>query len=74
MRKLAFCIFENKGADQPSGNCTADQRLYFRYIDGTIPLLPKSEMSSLTPSSEALFVSDLVRYLKERFSYDAAHL
>ena len=46
MRKLAFCICENKDA----GNREADQRLCFRYIDSTIPLLPKSEISSLYPS------------------------
>ena len=32
MRKSAFCICENKGADQLHGNRTADQRLCFRYI------------------------------------------
>ena len=47
MRKPAFCICENKDADQLRGNREADQRLCFRYIDSTIPLLPKSEFSSL---------------------------
>ena len=46
MRKLAFCICENKDADQLCGNRTADQRLCFRYIDSTIPLLPKVQVSS----------------------------
>ena len=46
MRKLFFCICENKDADQLRSNCTADQRLCFRYTDSTIPLLPKSESSS----------------------------
>ena len=45
MRNLAFCICKNNGADQLGSNCTTDQRLCFRYIDGTIPLLPKSEIS-----------------------------
>ena len=45
--KSAFCICENKGADQPVGNREAVQRLCFRYTDSTIPLLPKSEISSL---------------------------
>ena len=31
MRKPAFCICENKGADQLCGNGTADQRLCFHY-------------------------------------------
>ena len=39
MRKPAFCICENKDADQLRGNREADQRLCFRYIDSTIPLL-----------------------------------
>ena len=38
-RKLAFCIYENKDVDQLRGNHEADQRLCFRYIDSTIPLL-----------------------------------
>ena len=36
MRKPAFCICENKDADQLHGNCEADQRLCFRYIANTI--------------------------------------
>ena len=47
MRKPTFCICENKDADQLRGNREADQRLCFRYTDSTIPLLPKSEISSL---------------------------
>ena len=43
MRKLDFCICENKDADQLRGNREADQRLCFRYTDSTIPLLPKSK-------------------------------
>ena len=53
MRKLAFCKWENKGADQLQGNHAADQRLSFCYIESTIPLLPKSEISNLQPSSLA---------------------
>ena len=54
MRKPAFCICENKDADQLRGNREADQRLCFRYTDSTIPLQPKSEISSLYPSSVAV--------------------
>ena len=54
MRKPTICICENKDADQLRGNREADQRLCFRYIDSTIPLLPKSEISSLKPSSVAV--------------------
>ena len=46
MRKPDFCLCENKGADQLRGNREADQRLGFRYMDSTIPLLLKSEISS----------------------------
>ena len=54
MRKSTFCICKNKDADQLRGNRKADQRLCFRYIDGTIPLLSKSEISSRKPSSVAV--------------------
>ena len=47
MRKPAFCICDNNGADQLPGYCVADQRLCFRYLDSTIPLLPKSKISSM---------------------------
>ena len=33
MRKLAFCICKNKGADQLRGHRTTDQGICFRYID-----------------------------------------
>ena len=52
-RKPAFCICENKDADQLRCNREADQRLCFHYTDSSIPLLPKSEIS-------ARFVLDLV--------------
>ena len=54
VRKLDFCICENKDADQLRGNREADQRLCFRYTDSTISLLPKYEISSLQPSSVAV--------------------
>ena len=40
IRKPAFCICENKDADQLRSNCAAHQRLCFRYTDSTISLLP----------------------------------
>ena len=48
-----FCICENKDADQLRRNRKADQRLCFRYKDSEIPLLSKSEISSLYPFSVA---------------------
>ena len=40
-----FCICENKGAEQPPGNRTADQRIYFRYVNST-SLNPNFQASS----------------------------
>ena len=54
MRKPAFCICENKGAEHLRGNREADQRLCFRKTDSAISLLSKSEISSLYPSSVAV--------------------
>ena len=54
MRKQDFCICENQDANQLRGNREADQRLCICYSDSTIPLLPKSEVSSLSPSSVAV--------------------
>ena len=47
VRKPAFCICENKDADQLCSNCAADQPFCFRYINSTIPVLSKSEISGL---------------------------
>ena len=65
MRKPTFCICENKDADQLRGNREADQRLCFRYIDGTIPLLSKS--LAIFCDCTALFVSDLVENQNDCF-------
>ena len=77
MSKPAFCICD-KGVDQVHSNCTADQHLFFCYIDSTIPLPPKSEISSLWPPSVAVqagcFLSDLVGNPEDRFSREAAHI
>ena len=54
MRKTFFCICRNKEADQLRSNSEADQHLCFRYIASTIPLCPKSEISSLLPFSVAV--------------------
>ena len=76
MRKPAFCICENKDADQLRGNREADQRLCFRYTDSTIPLLSKSEISSAHYNCDctAGFVSDQVRNPEDRFSQNEAQL
>ena len=73
MRKPDFFKCENKDADQLRGNREAYQRLYFRYIDRTIPQLSKSEISSLYyllwPLSPVC-----VGNPEDRFSHDEAHL
>ena len=46
IRKPTFCICENKDADQLRGNREADQRLWFRYINSTIPLLPNTKFQA----------------------------
>ena len=40
-----ICIGENKDADQLRGNREADQRLCFRHMDSTIPLLLINKVS-----------------------------
>ena len=47
MRKPDFYICENKDSDQLHGDRAADQHLCFHYIDSTIPLLSKSQISSI---------------------------
>ena len=51
LRKPAFCIYEDKGADQLRDKHAADQRLCFRKICSTLTLLSKSEISILKQSS-----------------------
>ena len=77
MRKPTFCICENKDADQLHGNSEADQRLCFHYTDTTISLLPKSEISSLEPSSVTVqpgLCRGLVGNAEDLFSHNEAHL
>ena len=45
---------------QIRGNREADQRLCFRHMDSAIPLLSKSEISSLYPSSVTIFLISTV--------------
>ena len=47
VREQDFCRCDNKDADQLRGDREADQRLCFRHLDSSIPLLSKSEISSL---------------------------
>ena len=77
VRKLAFCICENKDADQLRGNREADQRLCFRYTDSAIPLLTKSEnykLLAILCGCTAWFVWDMVGNPEVRFSHNEAHI
>ena len=76
MRKPAFCICENKDADQLRGNREADQHLCFRYTYSTIPLLSKSQISSLYPSSVVVQpgLCHTVSKIEDRFSHNEAHI
>ena len=76
MRKPTFCICENKDADQLRDNREADQRLCFRYIDSTIPLLSSPKFHA---SSHLLYLYSLVcvgpgRKPERLFSHDAAQI
>ena len=73
MRETDFCLCENKGVDQLCSNCTADQRLCFHYTESTIPLLSRSGISSLKPTS-VLVCSSLVGNHEDCFFRFAAHI
>ena len=75
-KKTNILHMRKQDADQLCGNREADQRLCFHYIDSTIPLLSKSEISSLYPSSVAV-QPDLCRTRSETrswFSHDVAQI
>ena len=77
MRKPAFCICENKDADQLHGNREADQRLCFRYIEIASPfllLIQSFKPTAIFCGCTARFVSDLVGNPEDRFSRDVAYL
>ena len=76
VRKPAFCVCENKDADQLHGNREADQPLCFRYIESTFPLLPKYEIQPLAIlcGCTAWFMWDLVGNPEDRFSHNEAHM
>ena len=69
MRKHAFCILENKGEDQLSGNRAADQRLCFHYVESTSPLKFQASSHLLL-----LYSQDGVRNPEDRFSHETAQL
>ena len=76
VRKPAFCICENKNADQLRSNREADQRLFSRYIDIVQSLhflTPKFQASS---HLRLLYSQVCVRpgYPEDRFSHNKAQM
>ena len=76
MRKPAFCICENKDADQLCGNREADQRLCFPYIYSTISTFYNRNFKTIASfcKCRARFGSDLFGNPEDRFSHNKAHL
>ena len=75
MRNPAFCICENKGADQLHSNNAADQRLCFCYIVQFLYFLKQIfKPLAIFCCCKAPFVSDLDGNTKDRFSHYAAHM
>ena len=73
---MLFAYMQNKGADQLRIKRTADQHLCIHYKKSTIPLLSKSEISSLLISSVAV-QPGLYRpgqKPEDRFSRDTDHV
>ena len=76
MRKLAFCICENKGADQLCGNRTTDQAFVFatQIVQSLFFLNPKFQASSHLLWLYSPIMSDLVENSEDRFSHNEAHI
>ena len=74
MRKPAFCICKNKDADQLRSNHEADQRLCFRYIDSTIPLLPIYPKFQASSHLVWLYSAVCVGNPEDRFSQNEAQI
>ena len=74
MSKPAFCICENKDADQLRGNREADQRLCFRYTDSTILYFLNFKHLDILCNCTVRFVLDQVRNPEDRFSHNEADM
>ena len=76
MRKIKFCICDDKDADQLHGNREADQCLCFRYTDSAIPLffeIRSFKSLAIFCGCAARFVSEQVGKPERLFSHDAAY-
>ena len=77
MRKLDFCLGENKDAINCAVTAQLISAFVLRYTDSTIPLLLKSEISSFYPSSvtvQAGLCRTLLETGKTVFVCDAAQI
>ena len=76
IRKPAFRICENKGADKLYSSYETDQRLCFRYMDSAIPLLTKFKECShfLCMCLYSLVCVEPGQNPKDRFCRDVAHI
>ena len=71
MRKPAFCIWENKGADQLRGYGAADLISTFVYATSIVQSLFFLNLA-IVCCCRAWFLFDLVRNPEDRFSHDTA--
>ena len=69
-----FCLCKNKGADQLSKNCKADQHPCFRYTDNTIFILLISKILACFCDCTGWFVSDLAGNPTDHVSGVMAHM
>ena len=72
LRKHAFCILENKGADQLSGYSAADQRLCFLYVDSTSPLKFQASSHLLLLYSQICVGNQKIGFPKKQLNYEEA--
>ena len=72
MRNPAFCICENKDADQLRGIYAADERLCFCYTSSF--LVRNFKLQAIFCCCITRFVSDLVGNSEDKFSCDMAYM
>ena len=74
VRKPAFCICENKDADQLRGYREADQRLVFTIVQYLFYQIRNFKPLAIFSDCAAGFVSDLVGNPEDQFSHNEAKL
>ena len=70
MRKHAFCILENKGADQLSSYRAAYQHLCFHYVDSTSPFYFQASSHLLLLYSQVCVGNQEEWFSHERLNYE----